>query len=167
RSRPPAFEPRGGGEFVLAARETLASLHQADHSLTLPRILEGLAQAGAAALACADPATAAAAAAADALDLPLVELPAGAALVDAERGIIALVLDRHNELQARASQFYRQLAQLSVEAQGLEAIVQEAANVTGLVVAFEDHLFRLRAVAAPRERPTPPAGDPVLSSVPE
>ena len=80
RSRPPAFEPRGGGEFVLAARETLDSLHQADHSLTLTRILEGLAQAGAAALACAGPIADDAAATADALQLPLVEIPSGGAL---------------------------------------------------------------------------------------
>ena len=47
RTRPPAFEPRGGGELVLAPRGTLDSLRQADVALTIPRILEGLAIAGA------------------------------------------------------------------------------------------------------------------------
>src|SRR5207237_5871512 len=128
------------------------------------RILEGLAQAGAAALACATPLPADAAATADALELPLVILPAGTALLDVERGVIGLVLDRHNHLQTRASQFYRQLAQVSVEDRGLEAIVQEAANATGLVVAFEDDLFRLRAVAAPGERALPIVDDAGLSA---
>src|SRR5688500_15420394 len=64
RSRPPAYELRGGGEFVLASLAALEGLHQIDASLTLERILEGLAQAGAAALAVPGPVPARAKAAA-------------------------------------------------------------------------------------------------------
>jgi purine catabolism regulator len=149
RSRPPAFEPRGGGEFVLAGAAALASLRQADAALALARVLDGLDQAGAAAVAVAGPVPDDAAGAADALGLPLIELPAETALVEVEREVIGLVLGRHNELQALASDFYRRLAQVAVENRGLEAIIREAALATGRVVAFEDARFHLRASAAP------------------
>lgn len=58
RGRPPAFEPRGGGELVLAPGATLESLYQADRALTIPRILEGLATAGAVGLVIPAPAPA-------------------------------------------------------------------------------------------------------------
>jgi PucR family transcriptional regulator, purine catabolism regulatory protein len=158
RSLPPAFEPRGGGELVLAAHSALESLRQADGALTLVRVLEGLAGAGAAALVVAGPVPRDAARTADALGLPLVELPLGAPLLDAERGIIGFVLGRHSELQAQASDLYRRLAQLAVENRGLEAIVREAALATGRVAAFEDARFFLRTTAAP-PGVTPPVLD--------
>ena len=154
RSRPPAYELRGGGEFVLASAASLEGLHQIDASLTLERILEGLSQAGAAALAVPGPIPARAKAAANTHAIPLIELPVGIALHDAERGIIGLVLDRHNELQARASEFYRRLAQISVEGRGVEAIVAEAARVAHRLVTLEDAVFRLRTYSLP----PPPAG---------
>ena len=55
RSRPPAFEPHGGGELVLTGGATLESLRQVDGSLGLVRILEGLSGAGAAGLCVAAP----------------------------------------------------------------------------------------------------------------
>jgi PucR family transcriptional regulator, purine catabolism regulatory protein len=158
RSVPPAFEPRGGGELVLAAHPALESLRRTDGALTLVRVLEGLAGAGAAALVVAGPVPKDAARAADALGLPLVELPLGTPLLDAERGIIGFVLGRHSELQAQASDLYRRLAQLAVENRGLEAIVREAALATGRVAAFEDARFFLRTTAAP-PGVTPPALD--------
>ncbi|HEX2515946.1 MAG TPA: helix-turn-helix domain-containing protein [Chloroflexota bacterium] len=158
RSLPPAFEPRGGGELVLAAHSALESLRQVDGALTLVRVLDGLAGAGAAALVVAGPVPRDAARTADALGLPLVELPLGAPLLDAERGIIGFVLGRHSELQAQASDLYRRLAQLAVENRGLEAIVREAALATGRVAAFEDARFFLRTTAAP-PGVTPPVLD--------
>lgn len=150
RSRPPAYELRGGGgEFVLASPAALEGLHQIDASLTLERILEGLSQARAAALAVSGSIPARAKTAANAHGIPLIELPPGISLHDAERGIIGLVLDRHNELQARASEFYRRLAQISVEGQGVEAIVAEAARSAHRLVTLEDAAFRLRTFALP------------------
>lgn len=167
RARPPAFEPHGGGEFVLATGAVLDGLHQGDASLTLPRVLEGLAQAGAAALAVGVPVSPQAAAAADAVGLPLIELPASGSLVDAERAIIGLVLHRHNELQTQASHLYRRLAQLSVENRGLDAIIREAAAATGRLVAFEDARFHLRAAAPPPGATLPELDGAGLSSADE
>ncbi|HEU5314985.1 MAG TPA: helix-turn-helix domain-containing protein [Chloroflexota bacterium] len=167
RSRPPAYEPRGGGELVLAAQAALEGLRQVDAALTLERILEGLAQTGAAALAVSGPVTARARAAANEHAIPLIELPASTSLIDAERGVIGLVLDRHNELQSRASELYRRLAQLAVEGRGVEAIVVEAARATHRLVTFEDAGFRLRChAAAPGESAALP-DDAGLSSVEE
>jgi len=167
RSRPPAFEPRGGGEFVLASAEALGSLRQIDPSLSVARILEGLAGAGVVAFALPGPAPKEAIAAADRLGLPLIELRVDAPLVELERGIISLVLSRHNELQARASALYHRLARLSVEARGLDAMLQEAATATGRIVAFEDEQYRLRAMAAPAGGVQPSLDGNVLSSVEE
>ncbi len=167
RSRPPAFEPRGGGEFVLASGEALASLRQIDPSLSVARILEGLAGAGVVALALPGPAPKDAIAAADRLGLPLIELRPETSLVDVERGIISLVLSRHNELQARASALYHRLARLSAEARGLEAMLQEAAAATGRIVAFEDEQYQLRATAAPPGSTPLPLDGNALSSVEE
>ncbi len=167
RSRPPAFEPHGGGELVLTGGATLESLLQVDSSLGLVRILEGLSVAGAAALCVATPVTRAASKVADALGLPLIELPPATSLVDAERGIIGLVLGRHNELQSQASDFYRHLAQLAVENRGLEAIVRQAASASGRVVAFEDARFHLRTAATPSGVTPPPLDGAGLSSVDE
>lgn len=167
RSRPPAFEPQGGGELVLTGGATLESLRQVDGSLGLVRILEGLSAAGAAGLCVAAPVARAASKVADALGLPLIELPSGTSLVDAERGIIGLVLGRHNELQSQASDFYRHLAQLAVENRGLEAIVREAAHASGRVVAFEDARFHLRAAATASGITPPPLDAAGLSSADE
>jgi PucR family transcriptional regulator, purine catabolism regulatory protein len=167
RSRPPAFETRGGGEFVLASQVALDGLRQVDPSMTIERILEGLAQAGAAAFALPSPLSKRARALADDLSLPLVEMAPETPVLDAERGIIGLVLDRHNEMQARASEFYRRLAQLSMEGRGLEAIVHEAAQSTRRMVAFEDAQFRLRTIAAPTDSEGAPRDDVILSAVEE
>lgn len=167
RSRPPAFEPRGGGEFVLASSAALEGLRQVDAGLTLERILEGLQQAGAAALAVTGPIPQRARTMANQLSLPLIEAPEALSLLDAERGIIALVLDRHNELQARASDFYRRLAQLAVEGRGVDAIIEEAALVTSRIVTFEDASFRLRTVAVPPEHSVARLDGAGLSSVEE
>jgi purine catabolism regulator len=167
RSRPPAYEPRGGGELVLASQAALDGLRQVDAALTLERILEGLAQTGAAALAVAGAVTARARVAANEHGIPLIELPASLSLIDAERGIIGLVLDRHNELQARASELYRRLAQLSVEGRGVEAIIAEAARATHRLVTFEDARYRLRCHAAPPGEPAVVPDDAGISSVEE
>ncbi len=167
RSRPPAFEPRGGGELVLASQDTLAGLAQIDHTLTLSRILEGLAQAGAAALAVAGRVPADAVRKADELGLPLIELAEEISLLDVERGIIRLVLDRYNALQSRATDLYRHLAQLLHDDRGLDEIIREAAAATGRLIAFEDSQFRLKAVAAPPEMALPPLDGAGLSSVEE
>lgn len=175
RSRPPAFEPHGGGEFVLASRLTLDSLRHGDASLSLTRILEGLAQANAAALGLSAPTEPAPspvvssemAAIADALDLPLIEIPAGVSLLEIERGIIGLVLDRRNELQTQASELYRQLVQLAVEGRGLDAIIEGAAAATRRAVAFEDSQFRLRVAGAPPGDRVPHLDEAGLSSVDE
>jgi len=167
RSRPPAFEPHGGGELVLTGGATLESLRQVDGSLGLVRILEGLSGAGAAGLCVAAPVSRAASKVADALGLPLIELPAGTSLVESERGIIGLVLGRHNELQSQASDFYRRLAQLAVENRGLDAIVREAAHASGRVVAFEDARFHLRTAATASGVTPPPLDGAGLSSADE
>ncbi len=176
RSRPPAFEPHGGGELVLATGAVLDGLRQVEASLTLPRVLDGLAQAGAAALAMASPVTpltpvtavtAEANATAKALGLPLLELPPSGSLVDVERAIIRLVLDRHNELQTQASNLYRRLAQLSIENRGLDAIIREAAAATGRVAAFEDARFHVRSAAPPPGAPLPELDGAGLSSADE
>ncbi len=149
RGRPPAFEPRGGGELVLAPGATLESLYQADRALTIPRILEGLATAGAVGLVIPAPAPADAIVTSDRLGLPLIETPEGFSFVDADRSLISLVLDRRSEMQTRASALYRELAALAVEGQGVAAILSKAASATGHLAVLEDETFTVRGTGVP------------------
>lgn len=175
RSRPPAFEPTDGGEFVLASAATLASLRVFDDNLTLEHVVRGLADEGAAALALAGEVEPAdqqvAVCVADRRGFPLIRLPR-TQLTDLERAIIGLVFNRRAELQQRATQLFRRLAQLSMEERGLEAILSDTARATGRLVAYEDAVFRLLALVDPERAhgaPTPSEGDAgnTLSSVEE
>jgi purine catabolism regulator len=149
RTRPPAFEPRGGGELVLAPRATLDSLRQSDVTLTVSRILEGLQIAGAVGLVIPAPASPEDASVADRLGLPLVEVPVSLSLAEIDREVISMVLNRRSEMQARASALYRELAGLSVEGRGIEGILARAAALTGHGAVFEDERFSVRAMANP------------------
>ncbi len=167
RGRPPAFEPRGGGELVLAPRASLDGLRHADVALTIPRILEGLATAGAVGLVVPAPAAREDVAVADRLGLPLVEVPAALALTEIDREVISLVLDRRSEMQARASALYRELAGLSVEGGGIDGILARAAALTGHGAVFEDERFNVRAMADPEGSSTilPGTGEPVAATL--
>src|SRR3954451_6040874 len=104
RPRPPGLVGLKGGELVLVAPETLRAL---DDRLTLSRVVDQLAQAGVVAIALRGPADPAASARADALDFPLLTIPADASLSQSEQDALRLLAER----QAETAEFNRHLHQ--------------------------------------------------------
>ncbi len=151
RGLPPIFESSGGDEVVLAPVATLDALRALSAEYDLSEIVVSLQATGVAAVVvvsrdawhCPD----AVIAAADAHDLPLFHVETTRAAAELERTIARLVVDRQAELNQRATEMYRQLAAVSVEGQGVEHILEEAAALTGRLVFVEDAAYHVQATA--------------------
>jgi|GEM_PF-5037259 len=145
RPRPPAFEALEGGELALLSTSHLSLV---EGSLTLATLIARLSEVGVAALAVQGEIDGAAVKVADTLGIPLMRLPTDVSLVEVERAAIATVVDMQAELQRRASEIHRQLAQLTFEERGLQAVVEQLAAICGKAVAIEDDQFRLQFSAS-------------------
>ena len=151
RGLPPIFESSGGDEVVLAPVATLDALRALSADYDLSKIVVSLQETGVAAVVvvsrdewhCPDDVIAAA----DAHDLPLFHVETTRAAAELERTIARLVVDRQAELNQRATEMYRQLAAVSVEGQGVERILEEAALLTGRLVFVEDAAYHVQAMA--------------------
>ena len=151
RPRPPAFEAIDGGELALLSSSQLSMLE----SMNLAYVVTRLAEVGVAAVAVLGEIDDAAGRAADALEIPLIRLPGGVSLMDVERAAIAAIVDRQAELQRKASDIHRQLAQLIFEERGLQEVAERLADISGKAVSIEDDLFRLRFAAPSADVPNP------------
>lgn len=151
RPRPPAFEAIDGGELALLSSSQLSLLE----SVTLAYVVTRLAEVGVAAVAVLGEVDDAAGQAADALEVPLLRLPTGVSLTEVERAAIATIVDRQAEIQRKASEIHRQLAQLVFEERGLQAVAERLADISGKAVSIEDDLFRLRFAAPSADVPNP------------
>ncbi len=151
RGLPPIFESSGGDEVVLAPVATLEALRALSAEYDLSEIVVSLQATGVAAVVvvsrdawhCPDTVIAAA----DAHDLPLFHVETARAAAELERTIARLVVDRQAELNQRATEMYRHLAAVSVEGQGVERILEEAALLTGRLVFLEDAAYHVQATA--------------------
>ena len=151
RGLPPVFESSGGDEVVLAPVATLEALRALSVDYDLSKIIVSLQATGVAAVVvvsreaweCPDDVIAAA----DTHDLPLFHVETPRAAAELERTIARLVVDRQAELNQRATEMYRQLAAVSVEGQGVERILEEAALLTGRLVFVEDAAYQVQATA--------------------
>ena len=151
RGLPPIFESSGGDEVVLAPVATLDALRALSVEYDLSKIVVSLQETGVAAVVvvsrdewhCPDDVIAAA----DAHNLPLFHVETTRAAAELERTIARLVVDRQAELNQRATEMYRQLAAVSVEGQGVERILEEAALLTGRLVFVEDAAYHVQATA--------------------
>ena len=151
RGLPPIFESSGGDEVVLAPVATLDALRALSADYDLSKIVVSLQETGVAAVVvvsrdewhCSDDVIAAA----DAHNLPLFHVETTRAAAELERTIARLVVDRQAELNQRATEMYRQLAAVSVEGQGVERILEEAALLTGRLVFVEDAAYHVQATA--------------------
>lgn len=151
RPRPPAFETIDGGEVALLSSGQLTLFE----SLTLSHVVIRLADAGVAAVALVGSYDAASIEAAESRNLPLLRLPDGVSLNEVERTAIAAIVGHQAELQKRAADIHRQLAQLVFEERGLQAVAERLAEISGKAVILQDELFRLRYAAPGAEVPAP------------
>lgn len=165
RGLPPIFESSGGDEVVLAPVATLEALRALSAEYDLSEIVVSLQAAGVAAVVvvsrdvwhCPDTVIAAA----DAHNLPLFHVETTRAAAELERIIARLVVDRQAELNQRATEMYRHLAAVSVEGQGVERILEEAALLTGRLVFVEDAAYHVQA-AAPADAAVPSPYSPLV-----
>ncbi len=135
RVHPPAFLNLEPGEMVLLSTETLRLV---DERLTLHRVVESLAKVAVAAIGVQGLVDRDAIDRAEALGLPLLALPEGVSLLEVERGITRLLIDREAQLARRAQEVSEQLAALAAENRGLDAILTAVTRTTGKVVAVHD-----------------------------
>src|SRR5450756_2322458 len=140
RPRLPAFEALEGGEMALLSSAQLSLLQE---SMTLSYIISRLGEVGVAAVAVLGEVDGESIQTADGLEIPLLKLPPGCSLVEVERAAIATVVDRQAELQNRASEIHRQLAQITFEERGLQAVVDRLSEATRKSVAIEDEQYRI------------------------
>jgi len=144
----PAFSELDRGELVLLSVGDLGVL---DERLTLERVVEALAERAAAGLAVIGSVDGGALQAAQELGIAILQLPADCDLRDVEKDVIRLIVERQAQLDRRGRQVYRQLAQLSIEGQGLEAIVHAMSGMTGKLVLVQDASLALLAMDSEAE----------------
>jgi len=90
---------------------------------------------------------------AEELGVPVLRLAPNAALVEAERSIISLIVDREAQLRRRVEQIYERMLATLVEDAGVSALASEVAEVTGCAVIVVDEYFRVQ-VTEPDDAPT-------------
>jgi purine catabolism regulator len=133
RATLPAFPQLRGGELALIS---VAQARMLDERLTLPTIVERLAQVPVAAIAVLGPIDDEALAVADATDLPLLHLPDGTDLRHVERDLQRLLADPDLQYERRAAQLYTDLTQHVAAGDGVEAILRVLGERTGRAVAL-------------------------------
>jgi purine catabolism regulator len=148
--RVPAFSGLERGEVVLLRVQDVRLL---DERLSLTKLIRSLARREIAALAVVGAVSEEARAAADLQHLCLFGLPDDADLRDVERDVVRLIVEREAQLDRRGRQVYRQLAQLSIENQGLTAIADALLQIVYKPVVIQDEEMAVQALALPDEAP--------------
>ncbi|MDX1412652.1 MAG: helix-turn-helix domain-containing protein [Candidatus Promineifilaceae bacterium] len=82
-------------------------------------------------------------------DLPLVIVPSGSSLRETHQAIAALLVDRQQATSERSMQLYRRLSEMSREGQGLQAMTDVMANLTGKIVIVQDKRLEIKAGSWP------------------
>ena len=138
RARLPAFEGFSGGELALLSLATLRSLHLQLDTLTLPQVVDQLAETGVSAIAVAglaenslraedEEAKRAACARADARQIPLIALPANTPLHEIESAVLAQVRGwRERQESAATSAAYVAQFRASLRSEALAALLSGA-----------------------------------------
>lgn len=83
------------------------------------------------------------------LDFPVLVLPENTALRYVQRVIMSLLLDRQTQTTERGMELYRQLSEMSLDGEGLQAMAELMCTVTGKIIVVQDKRLELRAMALP------------------
>lgn len=84
-------------------------------------------------------------------NLPLVIVPPDSSLRETHQAIAALLVDRQQATSERTMQLYRRLSEMSREGQGLQAMTDVMANLTGKIVIVQDKRLEIRAESWPSD----------------
>ena len=124
RPSPPAFPKLDGNELALIDMDDLRRL---DPQMRLERVVASLRDARVSAIAVLGPVTDAAVRAAATSQAPLFQLPEDAQIVQVERTIIRLIVDRAGYIAQRSSELQRELNQIALDGGGLDQVARHIA----------------------------------------
>jgi purine catabolism regulator len=81
--------------------------------------------------------------------VPLLVVPQDTSLRELHRSIAALLVDRQTATSERGMQLYRKLSEMSREGQGLQAMTDVMANLTGKIIVVQDKRLEVKATSVP------------------
>jgi purine catabolism regulator len=139
RARPTSLGRIEQGEvWVLSA----AALQLVGDPRALGRMIRDMGQAGVVAFVTPEPATSEVRAEADQANTPLLRVPSDTSLVEIEKAIVSVLVDRDRAIGQRVQEVYERLLATLVEDRGLELISNIVAEVTGKAVYLLDEHFQ-------------------------
>lgn len=86
---------------------------------------------------------------AESSDLAILSVPGNALLRDIHQDIAGLLIDRQKQITERGMQLYRRLTEMSREDQGLDAMTEVMAQLTGKIVVVQDKRLDVVAMSVP------------------
>ena len=84
------------------------------------------------------------------LNISLLVVPHNTAVREINRSLAALLVDRQSATSERGMQLYRTLSEMSREGQGLDAMTELIAKLTGKIVVVQDKRMEIQAIALPQ-----------------
>lgn len=88
------------------------------------------------------------------LGLTVIQVENDAALRDVHKTVAGLLFDRQNQVAERGTQLYRDLSEMSREEQGLPAMADRIARLTGNTVVIQDKRLEILAFSRPADSAT-------------
>jgi len=86
--------------------------------------------------------------------LVILAVPVDASVRDIHQDIAGLLVDRQKQIAERGMQLYRRLTEMSREDQGLDAMTEVMARLTGKIVVVQDKRLDVVAMSIPDESDT-------------
>jgi purine catabolism regulator len=139
RTRPASLGRVENGEIWLLSTAALQLL--GDRRAVARMVLE-MSQAGVVAFVTPEPLGSEVYAAADEVQTPILHVASDASLVELEKAIVAVLVDRDRAMGQRVQEIYERLLSTLVEDRGLELISGIVAEVTGKAVYLLDEHFQ-------------------------
>ena len=146
---------------LLTSWEGLAAQVEADDLVIVPTALQTqmkthlakLAQLSVSAVLLFQPITNALEQLAESLNLTLLIVPDGRSIREIHHAVAALLADQQTATRERGMQLYRQLSIMSREDQGLAAMTELMAKLTGKIVVIQDKRLEIQAMSVAGSTP--------------
>ena len=154
---------------LLGARQGLLSGSEVGEMVLLPasavgrgfsRVVRDLGMAGVEAVLVTTMPPSDALEAADELGMPILRVGAQSSLIEVERAIISLIVDKESQVRRRVEQIYERLLATLVDDSGIEALAAEVADVARRPTIVLDEYFRVQ-VTVPDDEATQQIGHDV------
>lgn len=163
RAQPPAFPELYGGELALVSMEILRSYNS---RMTLPEVIDSLAEAGIRALAVKGDVSDEAVVVANERNTSLLALSDDANLTSVERAVNTLIVNQSAQLTQRAIEIQRQLTRLAAENRDLNSLLQIMARATARPIVVHDDAGVLMAQVYPNMARRSVTGRALMQSLP-